>query len=68
MWRCVTAYGFQEYIERKRTRYAHTIEHPRYIVYEFEADIHASQHKLHQVGGDVSHTRGKHSYADYLTE
>ena len=52
----------QDYLRRKRYGYKLTIEHPKYIIYDFEADVHTLTHLPNHVEADVLKIGETHSY------
>ena len=54
----------RKYLERKRQLFTEKAEHPTYIVYDFEADVHTLTHKPNHVDVDVLTVGNTHNYAD----
>ena len=52
------------YIERKRNTFIEKAEHPTYIIYDFEADVHSLTHKPNHVDADVLTIGDTHDYKD----
>jgi len=52
------------YLEKKRQFYTDKIEHQRYIIYDFEADVASLTHKPNHVDCDVLTIGSNHNYKD----
>ena len=52
------------YLERKRKTFKEKAEHPTYIIYDFEADVHTLTHKPNHVDADVLTIGDTHDYND----
>ena len=56
-----------EYIDSMRGVYANTVEKRRYVVYDFEADVHTLRHMPNHVEADVLHVdKNNYTYEDCL--
>ena len=52
------------YLERKRESFTAEAEHPTYIIYDFESDVHTLTHKPNHVDADVLTIGETHGYDD----
>ena len=58
----------KEYIERKRIQYTNNIEHRKYIIYDYECDVHQKTHKPNHVEAETLITSKTCKYEDCLGE
>ena len=58
----------QAYLERKRVDYTSKIEHQKYIIYDYETDVHTYTHKPNHVEAEVLTIGDTHTYEDCLGE
>ena len=57
----------QEYLQRKRDTFSTRIEHPKYIIYDFESDVHTLTHLPNHVDVDTITIGNTHDYEDCKT-
>ena len=56
------------YIENRRAAYTNQVEQHRYVIYDFEADVHTLTHKPNHVEADVLQVgKNNNTYEDCLT-
>ena len=58
----------QAYLKRKRIDYTNKIEHQKYIIYDYETDVHTCTHKPNHVEAEVLTIGDTHIYNDCLGE
>jgi len=57
-----------QYIENRRNAYTKQVEQHRYIIYDFEADVHTLTHKPNHVEADILQVdKNNNTYEDCLT-
>ena len=58
----------EQYIEKRKETFTNTVEQHRYVIYDFESDVHTLTHMPNHVEADVLHVdKNNNTYEDCLT-